>query len=551
MTPAGCTGELLRRLAAMPFLDRLEMVAVSGWSRGAAYPAVEALERNGLVASVPHASDLIPPTRRFHLTVPGLYRLAREEGMTVDGLLAAYPLSSQWQRLLMERLDAVAAIYRLACAVSDVAHPIRFRWFRALPMDAAVGLPDGRIISIVRQGPTSDRTAFAKRLWRLRKGPRTSSVLILAPDGVRLRHARRLMTGSPSLAFLAPESAAVSGTAGSRVWRTPSGFSLLDLRTALSLTQRLGEWPLERSPARAHLPENIALDATGETLPDWMLPAVLKPAEKRALDLLYDWPWISPTHMGILLGVRRSMLSRVLVRLCGLGLVTGSDVGGSSLLAVTDRGLALLARRDRSAVGAARQRWSPALQDPDGLMEWRNVTGRRSRQLLRNLEHTSAVHWFIAVLSRQARSRSREVVQLDPPRRASRYFRHGDKLRSIHPDAFGVLRRDGKTSSFFLEWERRAVRPATMADRIAPYLRYYSSHRPTDDHGARPAVLVVFESDLAATHFLRVASQEMNRVGVNIPLYVSHKSLLERVGPLGKGWRTTGDSEPGYAFRRH
>ena len=91
MTPAGCTGELLRRLAAMPFLDRLEMVSVSGWSRGAVYPAIESLERNGLVAPVPHASDLVPPTRRFHLTVPGLYRLAREEGMTVDGLLAAYP----------------------------------------------------------------------------------------------------------------------------------------------------------------------------------------------------------------------------------------------------------------------------------------------------------------------------------------------------------------------------------------------------------------------------------------------------------------------------
>ena len=551
MTPAGCTGELLRRLAAMPFLDRLEMVAVSGWSRGAVYPAVESLERDGLVGSVPHASDLIPPTRRFHLTVPGLYRLAREEGMTVDGLLAAYPLSAQWQRLLMERLDAVAAIYRLACAVSDVAHPIRFRWFRALPMDAAVGLPDGRVVSIVRQGPTSERTAFAKRLWRLGKGPRPSAVLILAPDVVRLRHARRLMMGSPSLAFLAPESAAVSGTAGSRVWLTPSGSSLLDMRTALSLTGRQGEWPLERSPARAHLPENIALDAPGESLPDWMLPAVLKPAEKRSLDLLSDWPWVSPTHLGIILGVRRSMLSRVMARLCGLGLVTGANVGGSRRLAVTDRGLALLARRDRSAVGAARRRWSPALQDPDGLMEWRNVTGRRSRQLLRNLEHSSAVHWFMAVLSRQARSRSREVVQLDPPRRASRYFRHGDKLRSIHPDAFGVLRRDGNIWPFFLEWERRAVRPATMADRIAPYLRYYSSHRPTDDHGARPAVLVVFESDLTATHFLRVASQEMERVGVDIPLHVSHRSLLERVGSLGRAWRRPDGTGPDYAFWRH
>ncbi len=38
---------------------------------------------------------------------------------------------------------------------------------------------------------------------------------------------------------------------------------------------------------------------------------------------------------------------------------------------------------------------------------------------------------------------------------------------------------------------RRAVRPVTIAARLGPYLRYYASRRPTDDHGAQPAVLVV------------------------------------------------------------
>ena len=45
MKPGGCEEELLRALAEMPFLDRLEMVAVSGWSRGAVYEAGEAGER--------------------------------------------------------------------------------------------------------------------------------------------------------------------------------------------------------------------------------------------------------------------------------------------------------------------------------------------------------------------------------------------------------------------------------------------------------------------------------------------------------------------------
>ena len=113
----------------------------------------------------------------------------------------------------------------------------------------------------------------------------------------------------------------------------------------------------------------------------------------------------------------------------------------------TDRGLALLSHRDRTSVGVARKRWSAAPVDPGAPHEWRNVSGRSSRQLLRTIEHTDAVHGFLASLATQARERSLEVVQLDPPRRASRYFRHDDRLHSVQPDAFG-----GPAS-----WRRRAA----------------------------------------------------------------------------------------------
>ena len=249
------------------------------------------------------------------------------------------------------------------------------------------------------------------------------------------------------------------------------------------------------------------------------------------------------------MGLKRSRLNEVVARLSGLGLLADDEAEGPRRLALSDRGLATLARRDRASVGDARKRWSAAPLKPGVPMQWRNVAGKRSRQLLRNVEHTDSVHWFVAVLSRQARSRSREILQIDPPKRASRYFQHEGRLRSIHPDAFGVLRGDGNVRPFFLEWERRAVRPATMSARIAPYLRYYSSGRPADDHGAQPLVLVVFEDELAATHFPRIAAEEMARAGVEVPLLVSHRSLLETAGPLGKAWSAAGSSEPGYAFQ--
>ena len=396
---------------------------------------------------------------------------------------------------------------------------------------------------MVRQGNTSDRTAFAKRLWRLGQLPPTSAVLMLLPDEVRLRQARRLATALPGPVFLALEGEAASAGAGASIWRTPSAPTPLDLTTALAHTDPPRSWPLRKPPQRAAIPD--ALDANA----DCLLPSLLKPVEKRAVDLLADWPWLSPQHLGALLGVKRSRLSQVTTRLAELDLLVDVAVDGQRRLALSDRGLVMLARRDRTSVGDARKRWSAMPLDAGASLDWRNVAGTRTRQLRRNIEHTAAVHAFIAALCRQARSRSREILQLDPPRRASRYFRHQGKLRSVHPDAFGVLRRGDDVWPFFLEWERRAVRPATMAARIAPYLRYYASHRPTDDHGHQPLVLVVFDDAIALTHFLEVAGREMERARVRVPLLASHRELVENVGPLGRAWISRSGDPPDYAFQ--
>ncbi len=543
MTPNRCQADALRRLTDMPFLDRLELAALSGWSRGAMYKTVSRLEREGMVEAIPHASPLVAPTRRHALTAAGVNRLAELEGVSVEELLFTRPVSRQWRRGLLERLDAVAVIYRLACAVAQVFNPLAFRWYRAMPLDAAIALPGGRTLAVVRQGSAADRTAFAKRLWRLGQGERTSAVLMLLPDEVRLRQARRWAAALPGPVFLALESEAASAGAGAAVWRTPSGPAPLDLQTALAHTGPTRSWPLRRPPQRTALPDALDQEA------DCLLPSLLKPVEKRAVDLLSDWPWLSPRHLGALLGVKRSRLSQVTQRLSELGLLVDVPVDGQRRLALSDRGLVMLARRDRTSPGDAKRRWSARPIDPEAPLDWRGVAGTRTRQLLRNVEHTAAVHAFVAALCRQARSRSREIVQLDPPRRASRYFRHQGKLRSVHPDAFGVLRRGEGTWPFFLEWERRAVRPATMAARIAPYLRYYATHRSTDDHGAQPLVLVVFDDDIALTHFLEVAAREMERDRVRVPLLASHRELVMTAGPLGRAWIASGGDVPDYAFQ--
>ncbi len=540
----------LRSLACMPFLDRIELASVSGWSRGSVYESVAELEADGLVESVGHGSVLLPHTRRFCVSAAGLERLAGGSGETLAGMLDACPVSSQWRHVLLGRLDAVGSIYRLTCAVSQVDRMRRFRWYRASPLDAGIALGSGLSVGVVRQGLTPDRTAFAKRMWRVLDDETPDLLFVLVRDGVRLRHAARIMAAGSVPALVAREKDAVTCSASEAVWHLPSTGGRFSLRSAIRSAKPGGTLPSEPAVLRADMPQTLGRLERGREAPIQLLPALLTPAEKRVLDPLSDWPWITPGNLAKLLGLHPKRLSRLLVVLERRGLVSRLQIGGCVRLVLTDLALALMTRRDRTAVGTARRLWSASPLEPGAPLTWRNVSGSKTRQLLRNIDHTDAVHWFMASLVGQARGSKWEVLQLDPPRRASRFFRHGDKLRSVHPDAFGILRRRGETFPFFLEWERRAVRPTTMARRLAPYLRYYSSKRPIDDHGVEPSVLVVLEDELAAVHFLRVAQKEIARAGIEVPLLVSHRDALERTGPLGSGWRRAELEQPACVLPR-
>ena len=536
---------LLSLLASMPFLDRLELAAVSGRSRAAVYERVGRMSEAGLLDSVVHSTELIPPTRRFCLTAQGVRRLAALREAPAAQLLRRHPVSEQWRRLLLERLDAVAAVYRLCETAAQDAYPLGLRWYRAAPMDALLLLSGERRAAIVRLGPTSDRTAFAKRTRRLRETPGYGAVLLIAPDETRLRHARRLVGGAPPISFLALERDVILAGPDAAVWRGSSGAARLTLSEALGLVTSGGNIRAEPPLARVSSPWGLPREGSERS---WLLPAQLSAAEKRVLDLIGDWPWIRPVHLGGLLGVGQRRLAQLLSPLDERRLVTRVVRAGNPRLVLSDRGLAYLARRDRASDGAARKRWSAEPRDPSAGLDWRNVAGTRARQLLRNLEHTGSVHWFNVRLAAQARDDSLGMAQLDPPHRASRYFRFQERMHSIHPDAFGLLRTLEGDWSFFLEWERRAVRPATMAARLAPYLRYYSTQRPIEDQGIVPAVLVVFEDLLAADQFLRIASQAMKRTGVAVPVLVSDRGSLTRNGPLGEAWRSPANAQPVLPF---
>ena len=541
----------LRTLASMPFLDRLELAAVSGLSEGTAHNALERLRGEGQADCVRHAGPLTASTRRWHVTACGVTSLARLDETPADRLLGVHPVSAHWQRLLLERLDAVAVIYRLASGVATAEGGFRFRWYRGAALDAALTLPGVRTLGVIRQGATAERTAFSDRFRRL-LDPREAvprALLALMPDEARLRQERVLLSRYPGPVFLARERDVAGAVSGDPVWHLTSGPAVLSLEEVLERLHSGGSLLAEPPLARRSPPRDLFVTGKPEKVPDHLLPVVLKASHKGVLDRLADWPWITASDLRALTALSPSGLSQVTTFLERLGLAGRFRLAGRSRLALTRRGLAYLARRDRTSAAEAAQRWSVETADGGHPATWREVPGTRSRPLARTIEHTDAVHRFLGQMSRQARKRGCRVVQLDPPHRALRRFRHRGRLRSIHPDAFGILRQGGETFPFFLEWERRAVRPSTMATRLAPYLRYYSSKQPLDDHGVWPLVLVVFDDFLAEGNFLGVARNEMERAGVDLPLWVSHTRLLEEMGPLGKAWRSPEMLEPTHVFQ--
>lgn len=538
MSPPSAQTDLLRQLAQTPLADRSELAALSGWSPSAAYSWIARLERAGLVEHVIHASPSTPATRRYCLSAAGVRLFAEDAGIGLSRALAQHPVSNEWRRLLLQRLDTAALLYRIAVEISESEYPLRFRWYRAQPLDAAVELPDGRRIGLARIGRTADRTALAKRLGRLGDSVGGGAALIILPDQVRLRHARRILRGSAALAFLSLEAQVAHAAPGAAPWWIASATARLSLAEALRHAPASPASIVEAPLARLSMPRPLGRSEA---------PALTR-SEQRALDLIGDWPWLRPVHLADLLNCSPRRSRQALSRLRRLDLVVRRVAAGQPRLALSDAGIARLARRDRASVAIAKRRWSvEPVERPSSSSwsspwssSWRGVSGARSRQLLRHLAHTESVHRFVAQLAKQATAAGCDLFQLDPPPRASRYFRLDGVVRSIHPDAFTMLNVNDAVNAFFLEYERRADRPAMMRERLAPYLRYFSTRRPLEDHGVIPTVLVVFEHDLTAHHFLNFAEREIARSGVEAPLLVSSRPALERLGPLSGAWSGPG-----------
>ena len=109
--------QLLDSLSGMPFIDSAELSRVLGEPHATVHRALSDLLSDGIAGRVSHGTAHLPSSQRYYLTANGVREVAGVLGFgTPSDFVRAHPVSSEWLALLIRRMDAVAAVYRLAAS---------------------------------------------------------------------------------------------------------------------------------------------------------------------------------------------------------------------------------------------------------------------------------------------------------------------------------------------------------------------------------------------------------------------------------------------------
>ena len=513
---------------------------------------LDKLAERGLVDSVSHHLAALGsrPQRRYFPTKQGVIAAgAATQGR--EHMLRAYPLSRQWFRLLAERLDSVAVLYRVAAMIADADphdKPVRVDHYRRGPYDLLLTLSGGRTICLIRQGPTLPGSNLRYRLRSIERLPaseRPFVTLVLTHADQATRRAVRSL-GDPTehrRTFVATEGELLAGDHTGVVWQQCGGGLGGDppmeispdasLPGILAWADRLLESSYKslrddpRPDADALYPSDMQAAMPEPARQLALAPATqLTRAAKQALDLLGAWPLCTREQLaGLMGGVTLRRVNQVLRSLRQHELV----LEDGSRLMLTDRGLTCLARRDRAAVGLTLDRWTaqPAVSNP------RAYAGSALRALASQMRHHSGVTGFAAALTAEAaRSPDHDLFDLLPTHRSSIGYHCRGTSYVIHPDASFTLEYKGKWLPFLLEFERRATTPKRIPQRLASYQRYLASGWAQRDHGGQaPQVLFVLETPGSESAFLDIAD---GTEGLDV--ITSNAETLAEQGILGEAW---------------
>ena len=534
--------QLLDSLSRMPFVDSAELALILGEPHTTVHRTLTSLLADGIVGRVSQGTIHLPSSRRYYLTARGIREAAQVLDInTPSDFVRAYPMSREWLTLLLRRMDAVAAVYRLAASMSPGIDGLRSRveFHRRGRFDATISLHDGRSFGIVRQGLALRRRSLYDRLRAIAEydySRRPGTVLVLVPSVWEDRLTTRFCDDrNIDDCYVAVESRDALERRDLRIWCSASwviGSRFFSLKGVISRSSPGGK-PRTQSPERKRAslprPERMAQAA----------PAFgVSPAEKRTLDLITDHPMIPRKHLALWLGVSEGRVSQMMRNLGDTwGLVERRGKRGDTRYTLSAEGIRYVTHRDRAQLPTTQGIWSTDLTTDK--QDRRRHVGHRIETWARQTKHADGITWFLSKLEAETREDPDSELQWSvPTARSDRAYNWGDS--AIAPDAVGHLVAGGLHVPFYLEHELRARHPRGVIARLRPYERYYYSTEHEDDQPPFPVTLFVVDNEEVEETYVSTAAR-MTRM--SLPILVSCTPVLSATGILGKSWCPLWESE--------
>ena len=533
--------QLLDSLSRTPFVDSAELARILGEAHATVHRTLTGLLAAGILGRVSHDTAHLSSSQRYYLTAQGIRQAAELLGFaTPSDFMRTYPVSREWLTLLIRRMDAVAAVYRLAASLSPGIGSRRSQveFHRRGRFDATITLHDGRSFGVVRQGLALRRRSLYDRLRAIAQFDytrRPNATLVLTPSVWEERLTTRFCINlNLDDCFVAVETRDALERRDLRLWHRYSwvGSSYHTLKD-VSAHGSPGGGPRTQSPSRKRAslprPERMAQSA----------PAFgISPSEKRTLDLLTDHPMIPREHLARWLGVSEGRVSQMMRSLVDTwGLVERRGNRGDTRYTLSAEGIRYGTHRDRAQLPTTRGIWSTALTtDRQGR---RRHVGHRIETWARQTKHADGITWFLSELEAETRADpDSELLLSVPTARSDRAYNWGDS--AIAPDAVGKVIAGGLHVPFYFEYELRARHPRGVIARLSPYTSYYWSPEHEDDQPPFPTTLFVVDTEDVEDTYVRTAAR-MSRM--SLPILVSCIPVLSNTGILGCSWRPLWEAE--------
>ena len=541
-------------LSRHPFIDPPSLAGITGRALFSVVNDLETLVADGLAGRVKHSSVHLPEAFRYYLTPKGIAAASAALGCdSPDEYLSDYPMSKEWLRIRIERMDAVAGIYALAAAMSPDAGGTQVQFCRKGTLDAVITLRDGRTFGVMRRGRALRPRSWRDRVMRYWQHEQsTDGLLVLVPSPWEILMVLR-WGESHVLPYghIAAESAGALTDPDSRAWQdiaTATG-RLTTLRKVVANTRGDGRYPAA-SPARSRA-----------SLPDPDLMAQPAPTfgmsrhDKKAFYIITAHPMILRKHLLEWLDVSDGWLTQIMNRLQETwGLVERHGPRRAYRYALSLRGIRYITHRDRAEFPTTRGIWSTApLPVP---RRGRRHEGHLIDTWANRPAHTDGITWWLSRLAAEARKRPGSALLWWAPEAWTHRPFHWNE-HSIAPDAVGELVTDGRHLHFFLEYERRARNPSGITPRLERYQEYYASDDTLRDLPGFPLCLFVVDTERVAGTYVETARADRLLL---LPILVSSIPELETEGILGRSWRPLWEPDSrrmtlaeaaGYSWYRH